>query len=141
MCHSMKQVRYSILKFQQKFKDNDICLEYLFRTLYKKPKCPSCKRVDAYYHRKGTSHYVCACGDHSISPKVGTIFYKSDTDLYKWFFAMYLMAISENGVAAKKLERELKVTYKTAWRIAKKLRSLMAQFPGIFNGIVKTDKT
>lgn len=137
----MKQPRYSILKFQAEFKDNDTCLEYLFRALYGKPKCPVCARVDGYYHRKGTSHYVCACGGHQISPKTGTIFHKSDTDLYKWFFAMYLMMASKNGVSAKELERELEVTYKTAWRIAKELRSLMAQFPGVFDGIVEADET
>lgn len=81
------------------------------------------------------------CGKHSISPKKGTIFAKSDTDLVKWFFAMYLMTASKNGVAAKELERELKVTYKTAWRIAKELRSLMQQTPTFFNGIVEADET
>lgn len=137
----MKSVRYSILRFNKAFPDNATCLEYLFRALYGKPKCPACKRVDAYYHRKDTSHYVCTCGKHNISPKQGTIFAKSDTDLVKWFFAMYLMTASKNGVSAKELERELEVTYKTAWRIAKELRSLMAQVPDVFDGIVEADET
>ncbi len=51
------------------------------------------------------------------------------------------MTASKNGVSAKELERELEVTYKTAWRIAKELRSLMGQFPGVFDGIVEADET
>jgi transposase-like protein len=84
---------------------------------------------------------VCACGRHNISPKQGTIFVKSDTDLVKWFFAMCLMTASNNGVSAKELERELKVTYKTAWRIARELRSLMEQVPDMFDGVVVADET
>lgn len=137
----MKKQRYSILQFNKQFPDNDTCLEYLFRALYGSPVCPACKREDKYYHRKNTSNYVCACGKHSISPKAGTVFEKSNTDLVKWFFAMYLMTASKNGVAAKELERELEVTYKTAWRIAKELRKLMDNAPDIFDGIVEVDET
>ncbi len=137
----MKSARFSILRFQAMFPDNETCLAHLFTSLYGTPTCPTCGRVGAYYHRKDTSHYVCACGKHNISPKQGTIFAKSDTDLVKWFFAMYLMTASKNGVSAKELERELEVTYKTAWRIAKELRSLMEQAPGMFDGIIEADET
>ena len=47
----------------------------------------------------------------------GTIFHKSSTSLQLWFYAMYLMASTRCGVSAKQLERELGVTYKTAWRM------------------------
>lgn len=54
---------------------------------------------------------------------------------------MYLFSISKNGVAAKELERELKVTYKCAWRIAFQIRELMKQKTGLFGGIVESDET
>ena len=45
-----------------------------------------------------------------------------------WFYAMYLMASTRCGISAKQLERELGVTYKTAWRMFNKIRNqLMAQ--------------
>ena len=53
----------------------------------------------------------------------GTIFEKSTTSLQLWFYAMYLMASTRCGISAKQLERELGVTYKTAWRMFNKIRN------------------
>ncbi|HEX8690277.1 MAG TPA: hypothetical protein VF729_08540 [Solirubrobacterales bacterium] len=53
----------------------------------------------------------------------GTIFEKSTTSLQLWFYAMFLMASTRCGISAKQLERELGVTYKTAWRISSKIRN------------------
>ncbi|HEU5187058.1 MAG TPA: IS1595 family transposase, partial [Candidatus Saccharimonadales bacterium] len=50
-------------------------------------------------------------------------------------------SVSKNGVSAKELERTLGVTYKTAWRMAKQIRKLMAQETGQLNGIVEADET
>ena len=55
----------------------------------------------------------------------GTIFQDSATSLKLWFYAMYLMASTRCGISAKQLERELGVTYKTAWRIFKQIRSML----------------
>ena len=43
---------------------------------------------------------------------------------------MYLFTSCRHGVPAKELERQLGVTYKTAWRMAHELRKLMAQIDG-----------
>ena len=53
----------------------------------------------------------------------GTIFAKSSTSLHLWFDAMYLIASTRCGISAKQLERELGVTYKTAWRMFNKIRN------------------
>ena len=50
-----------------------------------------------------------------IHPLKGTIFEKSSTSLFRWFYGMYLMSSTRCGISAKQLERELGVTYKTAW--------------------------
>ena len=57
-----------------------------------------------------------------------TIFHKSSTSLHLWFYAMYLMTSTRCGISAKQLERELGVTYKTAWRMFHLIRNqLMTQ--------------
>ncbi len=68
-----------------------------------------------------------ACG-HYLYPTAGTIFHKSSTSLRLWFYAMYIMASTRCGISAKQLERELGVTYKTAWRMFTLIRNqLMTQ--------------
>lgn len=137
----MKKPILSILRFHEEYPDDSSCLAKLFRDRFSNPKCPRCKRVGEY-HRRGTrSSYICNCGKHEIYPKRGTIFEKSDTDLVKWFFAIYLFSQSRNGVAAKELERKLQVTYKTAWRMAKEIRKLMTDDPVLQSGVVEADET
>lgn len=54
-----------------------------------------------------------------------TIYEKSTTSLKDWFYAMYLMANTRCDISAKQLQRELGVTYKTAWRMFHKIREMM----------------
>jgi transposase len=62
-----------------------------------------------------------------ISPMAGTIFHKSPTSLRLWFYAMYLMSATRCGISAKQIQRETGVTYKTAWRMFKQIRSLLSE--------------
>jgi transposase-like protein len=73
----------------------------------------------------------------------GTIFEKSTTSLHLWFYAMYLMASTRCGISAKQLERELGVTYKTAHRMMKRIRTeLMADIDDDqLDGDVEIDET
>ena len=57
----------------------------------------------------------------------GTIFEDSATSLRVWFHAFFLMGETRCGISAKQIERETGVTYKTAWRMANKIRSLLCQ--------------
>lgn len=57
----------------------------------------------------------------------GTIFEKSSTSLHLWYYAMYLMASTRCGISAKQIQRETGVTYKTAWRMFKQIRSLLSE--------------
>jgi transposase-like protein len=72
---------------------------------------------------------------------VGTIFQDSATSLKLWFYAIYLMASTRCGISAKQLERELGVTYKTAWRMFNRIRSLLAEDVGPMSGTVEVDET
>jgi transposase-like protein len=55
---------------------------------------------------------------------------------------MYLMTSTRCGISAKQLERELGVTYKTAWRMANLVRhELMDQKSEVLEGAVEIDET
>jgi transposase len=134
--------QYSLMEFMREFPNDDACLEFLWRNRYSEDglhaQCPKCKterEFKRYEHSQQRQAWTCqACGKH-IAPTAGTIFHKSSTSLHLWFYAMYLMASTRCGISAKQLERELGVTYKTAYRIAQKIRhDLMAQDEAVFEG-------
>lgn len=61
---------------------------------------------------------------------VGSIFEKSRTPLQIWFYAIFLFTTTRHGVSAKELQRQLGVTYKTAYRMGKLIREHMAAVDG-----------
>jgi transposase len=66
----------------------------------------------------------------------------TNTRLTLWFFAIYLFASSRNGVSAKELQRQLGVTYKTAWRMGHCIRELMSQDAATdLKGVVEVEET
>lgn len=62
------------------------------------------------------------------------MFHKSSTPLTQWFYAVFLMAATRCGISAKQMERELGVTYKTAWRMCKLIRDRLADEGDLFSG-------
>lgn len=140
--------KYTFKQFQKEYPDDGACLDKIMAMTYggTELKCPGCKE-QAQFHRMGTRRaFACQECGHHIYPCVGTIFEKSRTPLTKWFFAMYLFTTTRHGVAAKELERQLGVTYKTAWRMAHELRKLMdaadkGGFGGPLKGHVEADET
>src|SRR5829696_8763341 len=113
----MPKLRYTVHHFNRDFPDDDACLEFIRDTVYPDGVvCRSCEQVRPHARLTNRKAYSCAhCGTH-VYPLAGTIFEKSTTPLKSWFYAMYLLASTRCGISAKQLERELGVTYKTAWR-------------------------
>jgi len=136
-------MRYTIKEFNEQFPTEDSCLEHIFKSRYGRGyTCPKCGKT-GFYRVKGRKCWACAWCAHQIHPLANTIFHKSDTPLRSWFFAILLMSQSRNGVSAKEIERHLGVTYKTAWRIQKQIRTLMAQEEKErkLSGTVETDES
>jgi ISXO2-like transposase domain len=106
-----------------------------------KPYCAVCKRRRSFKKMKNRPVYQCG-GGHQVSPLAGTVFEKTTTPLQYWFYAMWLMTATRGGISAKQLQRELGVTYKTAWRMAKQIRILMGKRDGrLLQGIVEVDES
>ena len=134
-------MKYTIKHLRIEFATDAKCLQYVFDNRYgKKFKCPQCQQKGKFYLIEGRKRFDCVCG-FSVSPLASTIFHKSSTPLTLWFHAIFLFASSRNGVAAKELERQLGVTYKCAWRLAKQIRILFAQNQTPLSGMIETDET
>lgn len=136
-------MKYTLTQFNEKFPNDDACLRFIFEQRYGVMKaCPKCGVADPKYYRvNGRKVYECKDCGNQISPLANTIFHKSDTPLKSWFYVMFMFSVSKNGVSAKEVERTLGVTYKTAWRMAKLVRSLMQQGEGMLSGVVEADET
>ncbi|MFA5429923.1 MAG: IS1595 family transposase [Candidatus Omnitrophota bacterium] len=138
----MKSARYTIKEFNEQFPNDDICLDFVFHARYNdKVFCETCQKITNHYRRTGRKSYACEFCGNEIFPTAGTIFHKSPTPLRSWFYAMFLMSSTRCGISAKQLERELGVTYKTAWRMFKQIRSLMDEKSGPMNGHIEVDET
>lgn len=138
-----RRMRYTVKQFRADFPNDDVCLDTIFKERYGDvDTCPRCGVMGAKFYRvRGRKCYACKDCGYQLHPLAQTIFHKSSTPLTEWFYAIYLFSISKNGVAAKELERHLGVTYKTAHRMARQIRLLMAQDGGKLTGVVEADET
>lgn len=138
-------MRYTVAQFNLEYPNEDACLDKIFQERYGDVKdCPYCGVIDTKFYRvRGRKCYACMHCSYQLHPLADTIFHKSSTPLRSWFYAIYLFSVSKNGVAAKELERHLGVTYKTAHRMAKQIRSLMSEESPIGGPgtIVEADET
>lgn len=134
--------KFTIKDFNDKYTTEDVCLAEIFNNRYGSlKKCPSCKEETKFHRVTGRKCYACQWCGYQLHPLAGTIFHKSDTSLKSWFYAIFLFANSKNGVSGKELERQLGVTYKTAWRMAKQIRLLMKNVKGPLSNTVEVDET
>lgn len=134
--------RFTVKDFNDKFPNDDACLEWLRNNRWPEGiYCEKCQRVTKHHKVTGRPVYACDFCGHQVSPMARTIMEKSATPLRFWFYAMYLMASTRCGISAKQLERELGVTYKTAWRIFKQIRSMLNDDIILEGSSVEADET
>ena len=134
---------FTVTEFFKRFPDDDSCLEHLMDVRYGlEHKCQKCDKKTKFHRVKNRPLYACQCGAQ-ISPMAGTPFNRSSTPLQKWFYAMYLFTTTRHGVPAKELQRQLGVTYKTAWRMGHEIRKYMTDTDGdgTYGGHVEADET
>lgn len=135
---------FTVQQFFQRFPDDDTCLEHLMRTRFgMTTTCDKCGKKGKFSKLSKLPAYSCSWCGHHIHPMAGTPFERSTTPLQKWFYAMYLFTTSRHGVPAKELQRQLGVTYKTAWRIGHEIRKYMAKIDGDddLSGHIEADET
>jgi hypothetical protein len=62
---------------------------------------------------------------HQFSATTGTIFNETHLPLRKWMLAVAIMCNAKKGVSAKQLQRDVEVSYKTAWYLSHRIREAM----------------
>lgn len=139
---------YTRADLEREFPNDAVCLDWLWRRGYSDDgdtaECPKCDARRRFHRVKSRPSYSCDTCGHHIHPTAGTIFHKSSTGLDLWFRAIFIMSSTRCGASAKQIEREVGVTYKTAWRMAHLIRTkLMDQDsdPEPLSGDVEMDET
>jgi len=114
------------------------------------PVCPHCGALDAATRLQGKSTrpgvYKCKECEKPYTVTVGTVFERSKIPLHKWLLATFLLCSSKKGMSAHQLHRSMKLTYKTAWFMAHRIREAMrtgglAPPMGGGGGVVEVDET
>lgn len=124
------------------------------------PQCPHCqnpkidnpKRIyvlSGVKDKKGrVRHGLKKCGNcrKQFTARVGTIFEDSHIPISKWLIAVFQMCSSKKGISAAQLQRQLGLSYKSAWFMCHRIRLAMEQEPvssllGGNGGIVEIDET
>jgi transposase-like protein len=84
--------------------------------------CPRCEHRHSYIIRtRNIPLYQCAQCRHQTSLTAGTIMEHTRTSLDKWLIALNRMALP-GGISAIQLQKEIRVSYKTAWFMLKRVR-------------------
>jgi transposase len=142
-----KMLPYTVKDFHRQYPDDATCLEWLRNYLYPDGMyCTKCEATTKHHRVKSRPSYSCDHCGHHVHPTAGTIFHKSPTPLTTWFYAIYLMAQTRCGISAKQIQRETGVTYKTAWRMFKQIRTMLderetGKLGGVDKGGVEMDET
>jgi transposase-like protein len=142
----------NLIDVGQEFGTDEKCLEYLEGLRWPNGvvclECGGAKISRITRRKKGdnkrTKLYQCLdpkC-KAQFSATAGTIFADSHLSLSKWFLAVGLMCNAKKGLSAKQMERDLGVSYRTAWYLCHRIRKAMeeGELPK-FTGVVETDET
>ena len=62
-----------------------------------------------------------------VSITSGSVMHNTKIPIRKWYFAIHLITSSKRGISSKELQRQIGVTYKTAWYVNKRIRNAMEQ--------------
>lgn len=115
--------KYTIRDFRKHFPDEKSCLLWLAQTRWPDGIfCKKCNTITKHHALEKRRVVSCQHCGTQVSPTAQTIFHHSSTPLSLWFHATFLMASTRCGISAKQVERELGVTYKTAWRMCHLIR-------------------
>ena len=109
------------------FNSDEVCLRHLWKVQYGDLQtCPKCRRPATFHRCRNRRAWACARCASPISPAAHTIFHKSSTPLSHWFYAIAEMSSRTEGITPRELQQTLGCTYKTAWRMCKKIREFFS---------------
>ncbi len=129
--------------------DERTAVEFLERQRWgDSPACPRCGDTDVYQMRgrggKRNARFLWACRGcrQQFTVRIGTVFEDSRIPLRHWCFGFWAACASKKGVSAMQIQRQTRVSYKSALFLMHRIRFAMADNGGTpLGGIVEIDET
>ena len=105
--------------------------------------CPRCASLNVQERAtRKPQPYRCRDCRKDFSVKTGTLMQGSPLPFRTWALAIYIFTTGIKGTSSMKLHRDLKVTQKTAWYLAHRIRETWEDGqPPEFDGPVEADET
>ena len=130
------------LEVDEFFPDEASCLAYLERLRWPSgfvsPRC----ELPGTPWRSGRDLLVCTACERQTSVVAGTVFHRTRSPLRTWFLAAWQITSQKYGTNALGLQRDLGLSYSTAWAWLHKFRRAMVRPDrDRLNGIVEVDKS
>ncbi len=145
----------NLISLAQEYSDDDKARELLERLRWPNGAiCPHCKNDGQTKPnskltpkagsksavRKGV--YFCGACRKQFTVTVGTVFEGSHIAISKWLMAWFIICASKKAVSAHQLHRMLKITYRSAWFLAHRIRYAMSdEGTPMLKGVVEVDET
>ncbi len=115
----------SLKEFQARFRDDEACRQYLIACRWPDGfRCAGCRQPVAFELARRGLWQCKACGQQT-SVTAGTALHRTRLPLTVWFWAAYLVTTHTPGLSAVQLQRQLGISYETAWALLHKLRRAM----------------
>ena len=145
----------NLISLAQEYSDPDIARKLLESLRWPNGiVCPHCKNdqngkaISKLTPRTGSRRavrkgvYFCGACRKQFTVTVGTVFEASHIPINKWLMGLFLVSSSKKGMSAHQLHRMLKISYKTAWFMAHRIRFAMGDTGEIkLDGVVEVDET
>ena len=134
----------NFFEFNKQFLTELACIKYFIKIRYKTEiSCNHCKSSKISHRKETPKVFDCSTCHNTFSIFKDTIFEKSCTDLRKWMYAIHLFLNSKKGISGYQLQREIGVTYKTAWRMLKQIRLAMSNIENqeFLGTLIEIDET
>ncbi len=148
----------SVIAVQSTFPDEQACHNYLEAVRWPKGvRCLKCehkgiskftvggkKRINKKTGeaQQGPDRYMYQClkCKYQFQATTGSIFTDTHLPLRTWFMATALICNAKKGISAKQVERDLGVSYKTAWYLCHRIRESITGGATVFSGKVEMDE-
>ena len=129
------------IKFNQRFKSDNDCLEYLAEVKWQNGyKCKRCEN-DKFGNGKHIHNRRCTKCRYDESPTVGTMFEKLKFSILIAFHIVFKISTKKKGMSSLELSHEFELRQMTCWSFKQKVQQVMkSSLKSPLTGLVHVDE-